>query len=106
MRCRPPLDFEHKAGHTFEKLIVDSNAKGVSAWNDRTNGYKNANFDIVLDQSVTQAKVFDQSGMYGLVKHVIDGYHATVFAYGQTGSGKTFTMEGYRYQTVSQGKPP
>ena len=43
-----------------------------SAWNDRTNSYKNANFDIVLDQSVTQAKVFDQAGIYGLVKHVID----------------------------------
>ena len=22
IRCRPPLDFEHKAGHTFEKLHI------------------------------------------------------------------------------------
>ena len=32
--------------------------------------------------------------MHEIVKHVADGYHATVFAYGQTGSGKTYTMEG------------
>ena len=43
-----------------------------SAWNERTNSYKNANFDIVLDQNVTQSAVFNQSGMYNLVKHVID----------------------------------
>lgn len=24
IRCRPPLDFEHKAGHTFEKLLIQS----------------------------------------------------------------------------------
>lgn len=50
--------------------------------------------------------MFDQAGIYGLVKHVIDGYHATVFAYGQTGSGKTFTMEGYKYSSNAPGKPP
>jgi hypothetical protein len=43
--------------------------------------------------------------MHNIVKHVVGGYHATVFAYGQTGSGKTYTMEGYKYQTVGD-KPP
>lgn len=44
--------------------------------------------------------------MYNIVKHVADGYHATVFAYGQTGSGKTFTMEGYKYKSMQEGKAP
>lgn len=29
VRCRPPLDFEIRNNHTFEKLIVDSTQKGV-----------------------------------------------------------------------------
>lgn len=29
VRCRPPLDFEIRNNHTFEKLIVDSSQKGV-----------------------------------------------------------------------------
>ena len=37
---------------------------------------------------------------------ILQGYHATVFAYGQTGSGKTFTMEGYKYKSMQEGKTP
>ena len=44
--------------------------------------------------------------MHEIVKHVADGYHATVFAYGQTGSGKTYTMEGYKYANTSDSKIP
>ena len=29
VRCRPPLEHEIKNGATFEKLVVDSGAKGV-----------------------------------------------------------------------------
>ena len=29
VRCRPALDQETKANNTFEKLVVDSGAKGV-----------------------------------------------------------------------------
>jgi hypothetical protein len=29
IRCRPPLDFEHKAGHTFEKLHIESGQKAI-----------------------------------------------------------------------------
>jgi hypothetical protein len=53
-----------------------------SAWNDRTHSYKTAKFDIVVGQEAAQAKVFELAGMYNIVKHVAEGYHATVFAYG------------------------
>ena len=29
VRCRPPLDFEIRANHTFDKLLVESSQKGV-----------------------------------------------------------------------------
>ena len=41
--------------------------------------------------------MYENTEISKMVKHVLDGYHATIFAYGQTGSGKTFTMEGYKY---------
>jgi hypothetical protein len=47
VRCRPPLD--HERGQTFEKLSVDQSQRAVSAWNERTNSYKTAKFDIVMD---------------------------------------------------------
>ena len=50
VRCRPPLDNELKQGSTFEKLMMNSTQKAVSAWNERTNSYKTAEFNIVLDQ--------------------------------------------------------
>ena len=43
-----------------------------SAWNDRTNSYKTAKFDIVMDQEAAQAKVFELAGMYNIVKHVAE----------------------------------
>ena len=71
VRCRPPLENELKQ-NTFEKLIVDTGSKGVSAWNERTNSYKNAAFDIVMDQSVAQGRVFELAGLHDLVKHVTE----------------------------------
>lgn len=59
VRCRPALRNEIEAGNTFKKLICDEGAKGVSAWNERTNAYKTSKFDIVLDQDVTQNRVFE-----------------------------------------------
>ena len=29
VRCRPPLEFELRANHTFDKLLVESSQKGV-----------------------------------------------------------------------------
>lgn len=49
VRCRPPLRNEIESGNTFKKLIVDGQSKQVSAWNERTGGYKNSKFNIVLD---------------------------------------------------------
>ena len=57
-----------------------------------------------MDPSTTQGRVFEQTGIHEIVKHVTEGYHATVFAYGQTGSGKTFTMEGYKYKNDNSSK--
>lgn len=45
------------------------------------------------------------TGVHEIIKHVVEGYHATVFAYGQTGSGKTYTMEGYKYKTTDSKAP-
>ena len=43
-----------------------------SAWNDRTNSYKNADFDIVIDQAAQQGRVFELAGLHDLVKHVAE----------------------------------
>lgn len=43
-----------------------------SAWNDRTNSYKNAEFDIVIDQAAQQGRVFELAGLHDLVKHVAE----------------------------------
>lgn len=44
----------------------------VSAWNERTNAYKSAKFDIVMDKNASQKRVFEQAGIYDLVKHVTE----------------------------------
>lgn len=33
--------------------MLNSTEKAVSAWNERTNSYKTAEFDIVLDQDAS-----------------------------------------------------
>jgi hypothetical protein len=53
VRCRPPLRSEIESGSTFKKLIVDGESKAVSAWNERSGGYKNSKFNIVLDHEST-----------------------------------------------------
>lgn len=53
--------------------IFDSyNYLFCSAWNERTNSYKTAKFDIVMDTTCAQAKVFELAGMYNIVKHVAE----------------------------------
>ena len=49
-----------------------SNISSYSAWNDRTNSYKNAEFDIVIDQAAQQGRVFELAGLHDLVKHVAE----------------------------------
>lgn len=43
-----------------------------SVYNDRTNIYKNNQFDYVLDQSSSQRKVYDRAQIGELVKAVVD----------------------------------
>ena len=51
-------------------------------------------FNRVFGEDVSQADVFEGSGVKGLIDSVLEGYSCTVFAYGQTGSGKTHTITG------------
>ena len=60
-------------------------------------------FDKVLNKTVSQAEVFEESYIPFMIKQVIEGFHSTIFAYGQTGSGKTYTMEGYKYMQNEKG---
>ena len=53
---------------TYIHSIISS----YSAWNDRTNSYKNAEFDIVIDQAAQQGRVFELAGLHDLVKHVAE----------------------------------
>lgn len=50
-------------------------------------------FDKIFGQDVNQSEMYEATAQ-GLLKHVVDGYNATLLAYGQTGSGKTYTMLG------------
>ncbi|KNC49808.1 uncharacterized protein AMSG_11935 [Thecamonas trahens ATCC 50062] len=50
-------------------------------------------FTDILDADTKQDEVFEKVAAKS-VKHVLEGYNATLFAYGQTGSGKTYTMTG------------
>ena len=51
---------------------LNSMFSSYSAWNERTNSYKNANFDIVIDQAAQQGRVFELAGLHDLVKHVAE----------------------------------
>ena len=74
-------------------------------FNEKLKAFKNFKFDQVIDPSWSQNDVYENTEISKMVKHVLDGYHATIFAYGQTGSGKTFTMEGYKYMQNEKGIP-
>jgi hypothetical protein len=70
---------------------------------DTNRGYK---FDKVIAETADQQAVFQELQMAEQITRVIQGYNTTVFAYGQTSSGKTFTMEGYEYVKMGEGKAP
>jgi hypothetical protein len=46
-----------------------------------------------LNEDCTQLDVFERTTQ-PLLRHVLDGFNATVFAYGATGCGKTYTITG------------
>ena len=51
-------------------------------------------FDRVAPPEVSQAALFEMSGVKELMDAALTGLNASIFAYGQTGSGKTYTMSG------------
>ena len=54
-------------------LVIGADAMSkLLNWNDRTTSYKNAKFDIVVDTKAAQANVFELTGMYHIVKHVVE----------------------------------
>ena len=102
IRCRPFIAQEQRKGHTGELLNVSAEDNVVSvrsSRNDEKAMEKNFQYDRVLDADTTQAQMFEECGVKGMIDRVANGFHATVFAYGQTSSGKTYTMEGYRYDS-------
>ena len=42
-----------------------------SAWNPRTNAYKNAAFDILFDHEASQGQIFAECGVPNLIKQVV-----------------------------------
>ena len=102
VRVRPLLAHEIKSGHsqTQLKILQDESVISIAQPNTRENQEtrKNFRFDKIIDEGCSQAEVFEQLQIKGLISKVIEGFHATVFAYGQTGSGKTYTLEGYKYE--------
>lgn len=94
VRVRPMLAHELTRGERHTFLQIDKANSQISV-DVSQRDQKNYKFDKIIDDSLSQAQVFDELQISGLINKVIQGYHSTVFAYGQTGSGKTFTMEGY-----------
>ena len=43
-----------------------------SAFNERTNAYKNAAFDILFDHEASQGQIFADCGVPNLVKQVVE----------------------------------
>ena len=103
VRLRPVLPDEVKKGWGFcrDKIIVANNQ--VQIKNEKSTSFKSYAFDQVFDEKTNQADVYERTRIDYLIKQVVQGFHATIFVYGQTGSGKTFTMEGYKYESGSDG---
>lgn len=85
-------------------MMLDTSSNSISLKFDARNKEpKTYTFDKVADGSVDQRSFYQQIGVKGMIRQVVNGYHGTIFAYGQTGAGKTFTMEGYKYTVSSKG---
>ncbi len=89
MRVRPILRHD-KDTVSVVKVSADRREIEVVAGDQ----LKSFAFNLCCGPDVTQAELFDMSGIRKLVTDSMRGYKNTCFAYGQTGSGKTFTMSG------------
>ena len=61
VRLRPLLDSEEEQGHSSTKLFLDPTSNTVSARNERTNSFKNAQFDYICGEEADQQTVFDST---------------------------------------------
>ncbi len=76
------LEEEIRQGHTDAKLEVDYQNNMVkydyftiltySVLHDKTNVYRNSQFDYVLDQDYGQNKLYDKVGVPELIRKVVD----------------------------------
>ena len=60
-------------------------------------------FTRCFDTQVSQAHVFEGSGVMGLIDSALQGFSSTMFAYGQTGSGKTYSIAGDQHAIALAG---
>lgn len=86
-------------------MIVDDARNAITLKFDARNKDPKAySFDQVADGQTDQRDFYQKIGVKGMIRQVVNGYHATIFAYGQTGAGKTYTMEGYKYIQNNKGQ--
>ena len=102
IRLRPYIEQDLVGETNYDSVMLKDN-RLLSIQDDKTiitnsKTRKAHTFDKVLSEEISQDDLYDECNISRYVKHVIEGYNATIFAYGQTGSGKTFTMEGYKYK--------
>ena len=68
-------------------------------------------FEKVLDQTASQANVFQECEGRSLCNAFLNGQNCTIFVYGPTSTGKTYTMQGNAEQIIrgnasdNQGQP-
>jgi kinesin family protein 12 len=96
VRVRPFVPREIDKGD--EEVVRNVGERGIQVIDQKPVGRQQTatayQFDQSFGSSTTQDEIFKQSGVLGLLDHVLEGYSATVFAYGPTGSGKTYTITG------------
>ena len=97
LRIRPASDVERACPHGYRKAVHASDdgrsAKLAMPGAGEDGAGKTFTFDAVVDESASQARVFDLVGR-PIADAFLDGYHSNLLAYGQTGAGKTYTMQG------------
>lgn len=64
-------------------MTLDTRTNSINLKFDaRNKDPKNYQFDKVCDGRTDQRSFYLQSGVKQMIRHVTNGYHATIFAYG------------------------
>ncbi|KAL0236681.1 hypothetical protein PCE1_000079 [Barthelona sp. PCE] len=102
VRLRPENEIERSGSYRRITSVLDQHVlcfdpedrrtKHKGPFSRRAKDLKFA-FDRVFDEVAAQHEVYEHTAK-PLIKHVVNGFNATVFCYGATGSGKTHTMVG------------